>query len=119
MTSIDLAFDPDWVPTVCTLPTIEQPLRLTEFDSLFTALTDVEWDDASHATLTLVGSAGLAARTQDLADRETACCSFFTFTVVPTANRTGEAVRLSITVPEVHAEVLRALVGRAEQQVSR
>jgi hypothetical protein len=40
MTSDDLA----WVPEACTLPTVEQPLRLAEFDDLFaTALRGQQW----------------------------------------------------------------------------
>jgi hypothetical protein len=57
---------------------------------------------------------------QRLADAETACCSFFTFTLTPLT--TGEAaayegtvLALDIDVPIARAEVLAALVQRAEQ----
>ena len=121
MTSIDLRFDPGWVTGACTLPTVEQPLRLAEFDDLFTAVTGVERTDATHATLTLAGGRGLAARARDLADRETACCSFFTFTIAPAPHTTGapEPVRMSISVPRAHEAVLAELVDRAERQASR
>jgi hypothetical protein len=53
---------------------------------------------------------------QRLADAETACCSFFTFTVTPLAGGTGgTAVALAIEVPAAHADVLAALVARAVQ----
>ena len=125
MTSTDLTVDPgggrDWVPDACTLPSVEQPLRLAAFDGLFTTVTAVERVDSTHATLTLAGAEGLAARAQDLADRETACCSFFTFAVTPMGSVAGayEAARMSIAVPETHAAVLAALVERAEQQAGR
>lgn len=121
MTSIDLGFDPDWVPDACTLPTVEQPLRLVEFDDLFGTVTDVERADSTHAALALAGTAGLAARAQDLVDRETACCSFFTFTITPTTAEAGapEGVRMSIAVPEAQTPVLAALVDRAEHQAGR
>jgi hypothetical protein len=121
MTSIDLGFDSAWVPGACTLPTVEQPLRLAEFDDLFSAATDVYRVDGTHAVLTLAGAPGLAARAGDLADRETSCCSFFTFTIAPTESTTTarEEIRMSISVPGGHAAVLAALLDRAEQQSGR
>ena len=108
----------DWVPAACTLPTVEQPLRLAEFDTLFTtSLRSVERSSARHARLVLAGDGTLAARVRQLADAETSCCSFFTFTLTPlTSDRTNTiSVALDIEVPPAHSEVLAALVGRAEQ----
>jgi hypothetical protein len=121
MTSIDLGFDLGWVPDACTLPTLEQPLRLADFDDLLTAVTGVDRTDTTHATLTLAGAEGLGSRAQDLADRETACCSFFVFTISPAepTSATQEAVRMRIAVPEGHVAVLAALVDRAEQRAGR
>ena len=116
MTTIDLGSDPSWVPDACTLPTVERPLRLAELDDLFTAVVGVDRATATRATLTLAAGAGLAGRAQDLADRETACCSFFTITITPGAPGT---VRMGIAVPEAHAAVLAALVDRAEQRALR
>ncbi|MBU2665495.1 hypothetical protein KOI35_18465 [Actinoplanes bogorensis] len=104
MTSDDLA----WVPETCTLPTVDRPLRLAEFDDLFaTALrsqqrlspTALRWhlDPAAEATA------------QDLTDRESACCSFFTFTF--TAR--GAVVQVDVEVPPTHVDVLDALATRA------
>ncbi|MEU8816983.1 hypothetical protein [Actinoplanes sp. NPDC048796] len=94
------------VPDACTLPTAEQPPRLAEFDRLFTtALREVTRSDATHARLRL---AGPAAPVRDLAARETACCSFFTFTVT---TGPGDDVFLDVEVPELHAGVLTALIG--------
>jgi DNA-binding transcriptional MerR regulator len=79
------------VPDACTLPTVGQPLRLAEFDALFTtAVRTVETVTPTHARMQLSGPAGLEATVRDLAARETVCCSFFTFTVTaqrPTAAR--------------------------------
>ena len=113
----------DWVAVdACTLPTADQPLRVAEFDDLFaTALRTIERSDtAVRARLLLVGGDDLADRVQRLADAETACCSFFTFTLTP--RTTGEAaayegtvLALDIEVPITRADVLAALVRRAEQ----
>jgi hypothetical protein len=110
----------DWLPVdACALPTSAQPLRVAEFDDLFAAaLTAVERPpgDATRARLLLAGSASLRDRVQRLVDAETVCCSFFTFTVTPLAGGTGgTAVALAIEVPAAHADVLAALVARAEQ----
>jgi hypothetical protein len=100
-----------WVPTACTLPTTEQPLRVAEFDALFiNALTRVNTISASHAQLVLDGAETTEERARELAERETSCCSFFTFTFEPDADG---LVLVDITVPEAHTAVLAALVERA------
>jgi hypothetical protein len=102
------------IPDACTLPTAEQPMRSAEFDDLFaTAVCRVDRVGAAHARLHLTGPAGLAARVRDLAARETACCSFFTFTTTPQPATDGEAVALDIEVPAAYADVLAALTQRA------
>jgi hypothetical protein len=116
---------PDWVAVeACTLPTAAQSLRVGEFDTLFAAsLRDVEHPAgaATRARLVLAGDAELPGRVQRLADAETACCSFFTFTLAPLAaepTRDGDAtavVALDVEVPAARADVLAALVERAEQ----
>ena len=112
-----------WVPVdACTLPTADQPLRVAEFDDLFaTALRAIERPDAAgRARLVLAGGDDLAERVQRLADAETACCSFFTFTLTPLATDTVDAadrtmLALDIEVPVARADVLVALIQRAEQ----
>ena len=104
------------VPDACTLPTVEQPLRLAEFDELFaTAVREIDRVDPTHARLRLIGPAGLAAAVRDLTARETECCSFFVFTVAGEPSETGEAVTLDITVPQQYEQVLTSLVGRARE----
>ena len=109
---------PTWVPVdTCTLPTAEQPLRVAEFDTLFAeTLTSVEQTGPTSARFSLNGSALLVAHAQDLADRETRCCSFFDFTVIPTGAHT---VAMDITVPNERREILGALVQRAREARKR
>lgn len=105
------------IPDACTLPTAERPLRLAEFDALFTtAVRAVDTPEPTHARLRLTGPAGLGETVRDLADREARCCSFFTFTVTssPSASSAdGEEVTLDIRVPERYADVLASLVDLA------
>ena len=104
---------PTWVPVVaCTLPTVEQPVRVAEFDALFAeTLASVDQGPGSTARFVLTGGETVAERAQGLADRETGCCSFFTFTITPAA----DSVDMKVTVPNERAEVLAALVRRAQK----
>jgi hypothetical protein len=115
-----------WVPVdACTLPTAHRPLRVAEFDDLFvTAMRAVQppGPGAPRARLVLAGDDTLPGRVRRLADAETSCCSFFTFTVtrldVEPAGSPGETVvALDIEVPPARADVLDALVDRAATQV--
>ena len=93
----------DWVPAACTLPTVEQPLRLAEFDEFFRTA-----DRPRTTTLELVISPESEASARDLADRETSCCSFFHFDFHPAA----DDLVISIGVPKDHVDVLDALQAR-------
>ena len=112
MTSDDLALAPE----ACTLPTAERPLRLAEFDELFTsAVRSVDALSPTHVRMRLAGPAGLADRVRDLSAREIECCSFFTFTLTPEPIVHGEAMVLDIEVPIAYAGVLATLAGRARK----
>jgi hypothetical protein len=111
-----------WVPVdTCALPTAERPLRVAEFDALFaSALRVVQrpTPGVPRARLVLAGDDTLRGRVQQLADAESSCCSFFTFTVTdvdPADDGVlGETViALDIEVPTARADVLDALVQRA------
>ncbi|MGK5685207.1 hypothetical protein [Actinoplanes sp. URMC 104] len=96
------------VPDACTLPTAQIPLRLAEFDELFAAaLREAKLLTATTARLRLTGPAD---RVRDLTARESACCSFFTFTVREPG---PDDVVLDVEVPPTYAEVLASLVRRA------
>ncbi|GAA1594970.1 hypothetical protein GCM10009789_56340 [Kribbella sancticallisti] len=98
----------DWVPASCTLPTVEQPIRVAEFDDLFTAsVRGVERIDPSTLRLTVAADAEAHAR--DLAGRESRCCSFFGFDFIAA----GDAVAMTVTVPAAHVAVLDAFAARA------
>ncbi|MFE9692181.1 hypothetical protein [Micromonospora sp. NPDC005806] len=96
------------MPQACTLPTVERPLRVAEFDELFrTALrgqrrsspTRLRWEVAAEAE----------AAVRDLTARESGCCSFFGITVTPVDG----AVRVDVAVPAAYVDVLDALAARA------
>jgi hypothetical protein len=100
-----------WVPDACALPTAEQPLRLAEFDELFTAaVRGADRLATRQLRVTLSGGADLEESVRDLADPEAQCCSFFSFTV---STPEPGLVRLDIEVPAGHVDVLDALQARA------
>jgi hypothetical protein len=93
-----------WVPHACTLPTVEQPLRVAEFDQLFaTALRTTERISPTRLRLVLEPDAEAIAR--ELCARESECCSFFTFTF--DADERG--VLLDVEVPVAQVAVLEAI----------
>lgn len=98
------------MPGACSLPVAERPLRVAEFDELFSAaVLRLERPEPGRVELALDPTAEVAANTAALAVRETACCSFFTFTLTATAGQ----LRLEVTVPSAHIGVLDALAARA------
>jgi hypothetical protein len=102
------------VPDACSLPTAERPVRLAEFDTLFsTAVRDVQSVGPTHARMRLTGPTGLAETVRDLTARETECCSFFSFTVYPEPAEDGEVLLLDVEVPARYADVLDSLAERA------
>ncbi|WP_329081264.1 MULTISPECIES: hypothetical protein [unclassified Streptosporangium] len=106
----NIALEQGWVPSACTLPTAERPLRVAEFDALFAeAVQAVTRPQRTRLRLELVFSPEHAARAAELAARENGCCSFFTFTLTIT----GGHLALEVAVPAEQAEVLDALQARA------
>jgi hypothetical protein len=97
----------DWAPDACTLPTTERPLRVAEFDDLFSFVVHAERRDPQRLDLMLRRIVEGPAR--DLAQRESECCSFFTFEF----EAVGEDVVMRIGVPPEHVAVLDALEARA------
>ncbi|MEU4805099.1 hypothetical protein [Actinosynnema sp. NPDC023587] len=109
---IDIEIGPrgvGWVPQACTLPTVEQPLRVAEFDDLFaTVVTKAQRRDRTTLVLELERIPEHAARAADLMVRESGCCSFFAFSL----KVSGDGLELAITVPQAHADVLDALAAQ-------
>ena len=89
----------------CTLPTAQRPLRRAEFDDLFATAVGHDRIGPGHLRLILTAAED---QVRDLAARETACCSFFRFTV----SGQPSAVVLDIEVPPVRAAVLDAIESR-------
>jgi len=96
-----------WVPASCTLPTVEQPIRVSEFDDLFASVQSAERVDPTTLRLTVPG--GVEAQARDLASRESNCCSFFGFDFAPA----GDVLEMTVTVPPAHAAILDAFAARA------
>jgi hypothetical protein len=101
-----------WVPSACTLPTAERPIRVAEFDDLFASAVEARRIDRQRLRLVLRPEPAVAARAAELAVRETGCCSFFTFTLSATCG----GLTLEVTVPPAHAGVLDALAARASAE---
>ncbi|MBH0780623.1 hypothetical protein IT779_30575 [Nocardia sp. NEAU-351] len=99
--------------SACTLPTAERPTRLGEFDRFFTDFVGATARPApTRLELRLEGGDAEPVG-RDLAARESACCSFFTFTFTP--DPTGTV--MAIEVPDRHVDVLDTLARRAETAV--
>ena len=97
----------DWVPESCSLPSVEQPLRVAEFDRLF-AQSVRRSTRISSTRLDLVVAPAAEATARDLAAREARCCSFFHFEFASM----GSDVVMRIGVPESRTDVLDALDAR-------
>lgn len=104
-----MASPDDWAPDACTLPTAELPLRVAEFDDLFTFVVRAERRGPQRLDLVLRSIVEGPAR--DLARRESECCSFFTFEF----ESIGDDLLMRISVPPQHVEVLDALQAHVTQ----
>ena len=100
--------DLGWVPEACTLPTVERPSRLAEFDDLFASGLRGQLR-VSPTVLRWNFDSVVEATARDLAERESGCCSFFTFTFGPAS----AGFELDVAVPAAHVDVLDALAERA------
>lgn len=100
-----------WVPESCTLPTVDRPLRVAEFDDLFaTAVRPAERVGRTGLLVHLPAGEETVTAVRDLVARETTCCAFFSFTV----RGLPEETELEVRVPESQAAVLEAMAQRAE-----
>jgi len=98
----------DWAPDACTLPTAERPLRVAEFDDIFTSVVRAERQDPTRLDLEVPRAVEAAAR--DLARRESDC-SFLTFEF----ESAGDNVLTHIGVPRERVEVLDAIEARSSR----
>lgn len=69
----------NWVDVAspsCSLPTVQKPLRLAEFDALLTAETlSVDRLSPTEATFILRSEPAVAGQAAELSAREAQCCS--------------------------------------------
>jgi hypothetical protein len=96
----------DWAPDACTLPSPERPLRVAEFDALFSHVLSAKRPEPTRLDLAIPREAEATAR--DLSARECECCSFFSFEFEPA----GDDVFMRIGVPPQQVEVLDAIEAR-------
>jgi hypothetical protein len=103
----------------CTLPTPARPHRVSEFDELFRGQINApHWIDSDKVEFTFASLDGLYEQVSDLLARETACCSFFDFSIVEQSKTpAGKAqLVLRVAVPAGRHDVLEALTDRAERR---
>ncbi len=95
-------------PAACTLDAGDRPARLVAWAELVARVEDREAIDGG-LRLRFPPDPALAGRLGELAAREQACCSFFTFTLQPFS----DAVTLDVRAPEDAAGVLAEMFGTA------
>lgn len=100
------------MPAACTLPTVEQPIRVAEFDQFFTASARTT-GRPGPTRLEVVVDPGAETMARELAGRESSCCSFFTFDFTTT----GEGLVMSVGVPPAYVAVLDAFAARAQAAI--
>ena len=102
------------MPEACTLPMVDQPLRLSEFDDLFaTSLRGLS--RVSPTLLRWLVDPTAEETVRDLTARETECCSFFTFSFSSVDN----VLIIDVEVPPTQVAVLDALATRAAGTTNR
>ena len=89
----------------CTLPSVERPLRIAEFEHLLSKATATAAVDATTATFSFAPEALTAAAAAELASREVECCSFFSFRLDIGAER----LELTVQAPRGHEPLVAAL----------
>ena len=105
-----LGLEDDWVPSSCTLPTVEQPLRRAEFDGFFAEdVVSVDQVSPREIRFKLRAEPEVAGRAASLAAKETGCCSFFAFDLTMTDGKVG----MVVSTESPHERVLAALASRA------
>lgn len=98
-------------PSACTLPSTDQPFRVAEFDALFADhVKGLERIDATTLSLRFSADPGLDRTIADLAARESACCSFFSFSL-----DRNDGLSLRVSVPERYTDVLDGLQALAQK----
>lgn len=100
------------MPSACALPTVEQPIRVAEFDQFFTTSARAT-RRPDPARLEVVVAPDAEAMARDLAGSETSCCSFFSFDFATST----EGLVTGVGVPPNYVEVLDAFAARCESAI--
>jgi hypothetical protein len=104
-----------WAPEECTLSPAGRQARATEFSDTFAeTVRRVARPEPTRLQLELEPGPASASRIAALVAAETACCSFFTFTLTA---RAGSLV-LDVAVPAAQLPVLDALAARAADSLA-
>jgi hypothetical protein len=103
------------VPIVCTLTADAAVDRVGEWRTFLSTVVQSFEKSSNQATLTLLGGSDTLVRMIDLAERETACCPFFQFSV----EIDGIETRLRVEVPIEAEPVLHELLALAPSQLQR
>jgi hypothetical protein len=104
------------VEEFCTLPAAAQPFRLMEFDELFRSqIKPPRRIDRHRVEFTFAGAGDMYVQVSDLVARETACCSFFEFSITqhPRDLAGEDHLVLRVGVLAGRDDVLEALTDRA------
>ena len=104
------------VEEFCALPAAAQPFRLMEFDELFRRqIRPPRRIDRHRVEFTFAGAGDMYVQVSDLVTRETACCSFFDFSITehPRDLAGEDQLVLRVGVPVSRDDVLEALTDRA------
>ena len=99
-----MAVPEDWAPDACTLPTDERPLRVAEFEELFTWVLRSERVHETRLDLSIPADVESAAR--DLARRESPNAARSSHS---SSTRPVTIVVMHIGVPPSQVEVLDAI----------
>jgi hypothetical protein len=100
----------------CTLPTPARPLRVAEFEELFTdQIAGPRWLDTYLVEFTFDDSDDRYDQVNDLVTREMSCCPFFDFSITkePRVATQQPVVMLRVGVPASRHDVLEALTSGA------
>jgi hypothetical protein len=101
---------PGRAPGSCTLDGAGRQARAAEFDEFFaTAVLGIDQPERTTIRLELRPDEQAGQAAGRLAAAETACCSFFTFTLAATAGR----LVLEVTVPPGREDALDSMAARA------
>jgi hypothetical protein len=102
--------DLDWcAPAACSLPLVDQPARVAEWDVLFTEGVCEVSPVAGGVRFVVDRGAVSPAAVADLVDRESQCCSFFSFRLAIG----DQTLTLDVTSDAEHRGVVDALSARA------